>query len=274
MAVVVAVTANKGGVGKSTTAVQVCAEATRRGRRVLAIDADKQADLTRYTGGAGEPWRGLDAVLRDPPRSLDPGPFIRPASAGFDVLGSSPRLTAADEAIAAGLHAGPYFLRTALSHVGDAYDLVIIDVGHSDAIMTNVFAVADALVLPTLANFPDAYHAGDMLAAAADVRELLHLPKLDLMTRSTISVWRRQHNGTSDGVVLDLLRTEYGERVSPAVIPHSAKVGEANKLQLTIREYRDQYGGRRDRPLNALVDAYSGLTEFVLNRLPARAVAA
>src|ERR1039458_4405126 len=73
---VLAVTANKGGVGKSTLAFQVAAELARRGLRVLAVDADKQADLTRYARGPRLAGMGLDAVLADPPASLDPRPYI------------------------------------------------------------------------------------------------------------------------------------------------------------------------------------------------------
>ena len=89
---VLAVTANKGGVGKSTLAFQVAAELARRGLRVLAVDADKQADLTRYARGPRLAGMGLDAVLAAPPASLDPRPYIGPVSDNLDLLGSSPRL--------------------------------------------------------------------------------------------------------------------------------------------------------------------------------------
>ena len=96
---IIAVVSNKGGVGKSTTAFNVGAEAVLRGMRVLLVDADRQADLTSYAGQEILPWKGLDGVLRNPPMSLDPRPFLRPRLSGaqgaieaMQMLGSSPHL--------------------------------------------------------------------------------------------------------------------------------------------------------------------------------------
>ena len=64
--------------------------------RVLAVDADQQADLTRYARGPRLAGMGLDAVLADPLASLDPRPYIGPVSDNLDLLGSSPRLADVD----------------------------------------------------------------------------------------------------------------------------------------------------------------------------------
>jgi chromosome partitioning protein len=261
------VTANKGGVGKSTIALQVATELARRGDRVLAVDADKQADLTRFAGGQRQEWHGLDAVLRDPPSTLDPRPHIIPMRSGIDLLGSSPRLADVDSAIERGLDEGSFYLQHALSHVDDIYDWAVIDMGHSDELAGNCVVVADVLLMPTTANFPDANHAGDMLHVAAAVREQLHLPKLDLLQHSAIVIWRRQHNGSADAVVIAKLRERYGDLVCPTVIPHSSRVSEANEQHMTVREYAEEYGSRRDKGLHALVDAYALMSEFVTSKV-------
>lgn len=267
---VVVVTANKGGVGKSTIALQVAAEMARRGLRVLAIDADKQGDLTRFSGGAREEYRGLDAVLADPPSSLDPRPYLVPVRPGIHLLGASPRLGDVDAVIEQGLDDGPFYLRRALDIVRDRYDWAVIDMGHSDALAANCVVAADVLLMPTTANFPDANHAGDMLHIAAALRQELRLPKIDLLQRSVISVWRRQYNGTADAHVIGKLRDRYGDLVSPVILPHSSRVSEANERRITVREYAQEYGTARDKTLNALVDAYSALTDFVLSKVGAR----
>jgi len=264
---VVAVTANKGGVGKSTLSLQMAAEMALCGLRVLAVDADKQADLTRYAGGHAGEDRGLDAVLGDPPASLDPRPFVHAVRPGLDLLGASARLAEVDRIIEQGLDDGPFYLRQALSHVEHDYDWVIIDMGHSDQLAASVLVVADVLLMPTTANFPDANHAGDMLHIAAAIRQRLHLPKVDLLQQSVISVWRRQHNGSADAHVIGKLRERYGDVVSPIVVPHSSRVSEANEQRMTVREYAAEYGTRRDRGLHALVEAYAQLSELVCSRV-------
>lgn len=263
---VIAVAANKGGVGKSTVALQVAAELALRGCRVLAVDADKQADLTRFAIGPLRDYEGLDAVLADPPSTLDPRPFLRPVRAHLDLLGTSPRLAEVGRLIDRGLDEGPFYLSHALDLVAPDYDWAIIDLGHDSQLLANVVVVADSLLMPTSANFPDAYHATDMLHIAASVRQDLRLPKVDLMQQSAISVWRRSHNASADAIVIRELTKLYGELVSPVVIPNSSRVSEANQQRLTLREYVEEFGTRRDKTLRALVDGYAQLTEFICSR--------
>ena len=262
---VLAVTANKGGVGKSTLAFQVAAELARRGLRVLAVDADKQADLTRYARGPRLAGMGLDAVLTDPPGSLDPRPYIGPVSDNLDLLGSSPRLADADRVLHS-TAAGAFLIQRCLEFVANVYDWVVIDTGHSDPIIAAVLVTANQLVMPTTASAPDARHAGDMLQTAVRVRDELGLETGDLLQRSLIAIWRRQHNGVADAEVIENLRNRFGELVCPVVIPHSSRISEANDQRLTVREHAEKFGTARDRPLRAAVEAYAAITDHLLTR--------
>jgi chromosome partitioning protein len=262
---VLAVAANKGGVGKSTLAFQVAAELARRGLRVLAVDADKQADLTRYARGPRLAGMGLDAVLADPPASLDPRPYIGPVSDNLDLLGSSPRLAAVDPVLHSAVD-GPFLIQRCLGVVADAYDWAVIDTGHSEPIIAAVLVAADLLLMPTTASAPDARHAGDMLQTAIRVREELGLETGDLLHRSLITIWRRQHNGVADAEVIEKLQERFGELVCPVVIPHSSRVSEANDQRLSVREHAAMFGTARDRPLRAAVEAYDAITDHLLAR--------
>ena len=262
---VLAITANKGGVGKSTLAFQVAAELARRGLRVLAVDADKQADLTRYARGPRLAGLGLDAVLSDPPRSLDPRPYIGPVSENLDLLGSSARLSDVDRVLETAPD-GPFLLQHALGVVASSYDWVVIDTGHSEPITTGAVVAADQLLMPTAASAPDARHAGDMLQMATRVRDQLGLATNGLLRRSLITIWRRQHNGVADGEVIRDLQYRFGDLVCPVIIPHSSRISEANDQRLTVRQHAEMFGTGRDRPLRAAVDAYSAIVEHVLAR--------
>jgi len=261
-------------VGRTTTAFQLGTELARQGRRILAVDSDKQANLTSYTGGSPGSWQGLDAVLRNPPASLDPRPYIRSSRPGFDVLGTHATLEEIDEKIHEALDEGPYLLRQALDFIEDTYDLVIIDVGHSPQIITNVVTVADVLVMPTPSQFPDADHIAATIDAAMSRREKLRLPRVDLLQRSVISIWRRHAQATADRQVIGLLRERYGDLVAPTVIPDCSLVAVANQATLTLREFRDRYGTRKDKTLHAIVEAYAELATFVAGHLDTTMVAA
>jgi chromosome partitioning protein len=262
---VLAVTANKGGVGKSTLAFQVAAELGRRGLRVLAVDADKQADLTRYARGPRLAGLGLDAVLADPPASLDPRPYIGSVSDNLDLLGSSPRLADADLVLQSA-EGGPFLIQRCLAVVAGAYDWAVIDTGHSEPVIAAVLVAADQLLMPTTASSPDARHAGDMLQTAVRVREELGLETGDLLQRSLITIWRRQHNGVADAEVIENLQRRFGDLVCPVIIPHSSRISEANDQRLTVREHAEMFGTARDRPLRAAVDAYEAITDHLLAR--------
>jgi chromosome partitioning protein len=262
---VLAVTANKGGVGKSTLAFQVAAELARRGLRVLAVDADKQADLTRYARGPRLVGMGLDAVLADPPASLDPRPYIGSVSDNLDLLGSSPRLADADLVLQSA-EGGPFLIQRCLAVVAGAYDWAVIDTGHSEPVIAAVLVAADQLLMPTTASSPDARHAGDMLQTAVRVREELGLETGDLLQRSLITIWRRQHNGVADAEVIENLQRRFGDLVCPVIIPHSSRISEANDQRLTVREHAEMFGTARDRPLRAAVDAYEAITDHLLAR--------
>jgi chromosome partitioning protein len=262
---VLAVTANKGGVGKSTLAFQVAAELACRGLRVLAVDADQQADLTRYARGPRLAGMGLDAVLADPLASLDPRPYIGPVSDNLDLLGSSPRLADVDPVLRSA-EGGPFLIQRCLAVVAGAYDWAVIDTGHSEPIITAVLVAADQLLMPTTASAPDARHAGDMLETAVRVREQLGLETGNLLQRSLMAIWRRQHNGVADAEVIENLQARFGDLVCPVVIPHSSRIPEANDQRLTVREHAEMFGTGRDRPLRAAVDAYAAITDHLLAR--------
>jgi cellulose biosynthesis protein BcsQ len=84
---IVAVMADKGGVGKTTAAHNLGCEIARRGERVLLVDADKQADLTELVGVPSKPNAGMDAILRQVPTPAAAG-YVQHAGDHLDLIGT------------------------------------------------------------------------------------------------------------------------------------------------------------------------------------------
>src|SRR5215472_13733159 len=128
---VVAIAADKGGVGKSTTARNLSAEAARAGQRVLAVDADKQADLTQLFDVRPDMGRGLQVILDEGPTPDAREHILADVRPGIDLLPSHPNLGLADRALLRRTHR-EHILERALAPVIETYDLVVVDLGHSD----------------------------------------------------------------------------------------------------------------------------------------------
>lgn len=147
---VLAISALKGGVGKTTTAVNLAAAAARRGRNVLLVDLDPQGSVGTSLGlaaddrlaGAGE-WLLGDAKFDEA--------VVRSARPGLDVLPAGSELHAAEERLA---EKGREKRRGRLARrlaeiVNEAYDVVILDCPPSATlVLENAYVAADEVVLP------------------------------------------------------------------------------------------------------------------------------
>jgi chromosome partitioning protein len=147
MAHVVAIANQKGGVGKTTTAVNLAASLAVAEQRVLLVDLDPQGNAS---SGVGHPRRTIDRgtyhVLLDGARVTDVA--LSTELPGLDLVGSSPDL-AAVEIDLIDVDRRNERLRLALAQVSDRYDFVLVDCPPSLGLLTiNALAAADLVLVP------------------------------------------------------------------------------------------------------------------------------
>lgn len=244
---IVAVTNLKGGIGKTTTVVNLSAGLALKGARVLLIDVDAQGNLAMALGV--KPRRTLYEVLVDGARVAD---CISPARPNLDLLAADESLLAAQPAIARRPD-WPRVLEQALSPLKSSYDFIIIDCGGSLTVLNlNALHAASDVVVPTTVE-PFSLRGLEMLVAqiarvkggAGSLRAIV--PTLfDPRTRQSVDL-------------LAQLREQYGSLVATP-IRVNVRLSESSAQGRTIYEYDPRSRGALDYA--HLVEHLSGVWSF------------
>ena len=230
MSLVFAVVNQKGGVGKTTTAVSLGAALAGRGQRTLIIDADPQANATTALGQRQSEAGGLYEALVDE-RSLDAA-IIATSVAGLSLVPTTPNLAGAEIELVS-VMAREFRMRRILDPLRNRFDIILIDCPPSLGLLTvNALSAADEVIIPVQCEYL-------ALEGLGHLSQTIRLVQANLNPRLRIR-----------GIVLTMFdgRTNIARQVEDevrkhfdntfhAVIPRSVRLSEAPSHGEPIQRY-------------------------------------
>ncbi len=252
MAKIISFTNQKGGVGKTTTCVNLSAYLAVLGQKVLMIDLDAQGNAT--SGVGIEKYKGLKTI-----NELISGEcefkdvVIETEIEGFDIIPSTVDLAAADVSLVS-MPQREKVLKKVLDEVKDNYDFIMIDCSPSLGLLTiNALTASDSVIIPMQCEF---YALDGLTQLMNTIRLVKHHLNPDLDVEGVVRTMKDNRSNLINQVSQEIIKF-FKNKVFDTYIPRNIRLAEAPSHGLPIVLYDPSSKG---------AEAYLSLAEEFLNR--------
>ena len=233
MARIIAITNQKGGVGKTTTCINLAASLAATKRNVLLVDMDPQGNATMGSGVNKNEVQATTGDMLTGDISAEDLIIDMREDAGYDLMPANGDLTVAEVALK-GKQSAELSLRTALSRLKSKYDYILIDCPPSLNMLTlNALVAADSVMIPMQCEYYALEGLSALLETVEGIRETVN-PNLQIegMLRTMFDPRNNLANDVSGQLLI-----HFPEKVYRTIIPRNVRLAEAPSHGLPIINY-------------------------------------